>query len=63
MVEKVGFKLVVSSEVNVNLFDIVVYFCGVWILFLLLCLGEENQVYYLVIGESDCMILKFVKFD
>lgn len=62
MVEVVGFMLVGSSEINVNLCDIKDYFNGVWMLFLFNNYEVVDDVKYQVIGESDCMILCFVKF-
>lgn len=61
MVEVVGFKLDVCSEVNVNLCDIKDYFNGVWMLLLINQYDKVDDVKYQVIGESDCMILCFIK--
>lgn len=62
MVESVGFCFVGSSEINVNLKDDVDYEGGVWVLLLIYLNKDKDCVKYEVIGESDCMILKFFKF-
>ncbi|NOY73031.1 MAG: class I SAM-dependent methyltransferase [Gammaproteobacteria bacterium] len=61
LVEKAGFKLVEKSELLANSKDSKDYPQGVWTLPPTLHLGEKNQKHYLTIGESDRMLLKFVK--
>ena len=56
-----GFELVDGSEINANPADTADHPKGVWTLPPSLRLGEENADYYLTIGESDRMTLKFVK--
>lgn len=58
---EVGFELVDGSEINANPADSADHPKGVWTLPPSLRLGEENADYYLTIGESDRMTLKFVK--
>ena len=58
---EVGFELVDGSEINANPADTADHPKGVWTLPPSLRLGEENADYYLTIGESDRMTLKFVK--
>ncbi len=57
----VGFVLVDGSEINANPADTADHPKGVWTLPPSLRLGEEKADYYLTIGESDRMTLKFVK--
>lgn len=59
--EQVGFQLVASSEINANPKDTKDYIKGVYTLPPTLALGLENRDYYLSIGESDRMTLKFIK--
>lgn len=59
--QHVGFELVASSEINANPKDTKDYTKGVYTLPPTLALGLENRDYYLTIGESDRMTLKFVK--
>lgn len=61
VVREVGFELVDGSEINANPADTADHPKGVWTLPPSLRLGEENADYYLTIGESDRMTLKFVK--
>ncbi len=61
LVEKAGFKLVEKSELLANPEDSKNHSKGVWTLPPTLRLGEKNQKKYLTIGESDRMLLKFVK--
>ena len=61
MVEKAGFKLVDSSEINANPKDTKTHPEGVWNLPPVLRGGEEDKDKYLAIGESDRMTLKFIK--
>ena len=60
-VEKHGFELIDKSEINANLKDLKNYEKGVWTLPPRLSEGEKNKSYYLSIGESDRMTLKFKK--
>lgn len=59
--EQVGFQLVASSDINANPQDTKDYAKGVYTLPPTLALGLENRDYYLGIGESDRMTLKFIK--
>lgn len=58
-----GFKLEAKSDINANPKDSANWPRGVWTLPPTLALREENRDYYLSIGESDRMTLKFVKPD
>ena len=59
--ERVGFQLVASSEINANPRDTKNHPKGVYTLPPTLALGLEQRDYYLGIGESDRMTLKFIK--
>ena len=59
--EKVGFRLVSSSEINANPNDTKDHPRGVWTLLPNLRLGDEDRDKYIAIGESDRMTLLFVK--
>lgn len=59
--ERVGFQLVATSEINANPKDTKDYTKGVYTLPPTLALGLEDRDYYLNIGESDRMTLKFMK--
>lgn len=59
--ERVGFQLVASSEINANPRDTKNHPRGVYTLPPTLALGLEQRDYYLSIGESDRMTLKFIK--
>lgn len=61
LAESVGFMFVSKSEINANYLDIANYPEGVWSLPPALRLKENNRAYYLSIGESDRMTLKFQK--
>ncbi len=61
LVEKAGFKLVATSEVNANPKDTKDYPAGVWTLPPTLRLKDQDRAKYLAIGESDRFTLKFVK--
>jgi predicted methyltransferase len=61
LAESVGFKFVSKSEVNANYLDTANYPEGVWTLPPVLRLKDKDRAYYLSIGESDRMTLKFVK--
>lgn len=59
--EQVGFQLVASSEINANPRDSKDYPKGVYALPPTLAMGLTDRDYYLAIGESDRMTLKFTK--
>lgn len=59
--ERNGFKLVASSEVNLNLKDTKNYPKGVYALPPILAMGSKDRDKYISIGESDRMTLKFIK--
>ncbi len=61
LAEKVGFKLLGSSEINANPTDTANHPKGVWTLPPSLRLKEQDKAKYLAIGESDRMTLKFIK--
>jgi predicted methyltransferase len=61
LIERAGFKLVTSSELNANPKDTKDYPSGVWTLPPTLRLGAVDREKYLAIGESDRMTLRFVK--
>jgi len=61
MAEKAGFKLAGKSELLANAKDSRNHPKGVWTLPPRLRLGNEDKAKYLAIGESDRMLLKFVK--
>lgn len=61
MIEKAGFKLVEKSELLANSKDTKNHPEGVWTLLPTLRLGDQQRKQYLAIGESDRMLLKFVK--
>lgn len=59
--EKAGFQFVQSAEFNANARDTHDHPRGVWSLPPSLRLGQQGREYYLGIGESDRMTLKFRK--
>ncbi len=61
LAESVGFKFISKSEINANYNDTANHPEGVWTLPPVLRLKEKNRAYYLSIGESDRMTLKFQK--
>ena len=61
LIEKHGFELVASADVNRNPRDTKDYPEGVWTLPPSLALGAEESATYIEIGESDRLTLKFVK--
>ncbi len=61
MIEKAGFKLVASSEINANPKDTANWPQGVWTLPPTLALGAKDRDRYLAIGEADNFVLKFRK--
>jgi predicted methyltransferase len=61
MIEKAGFRLVATSEINANPRDTKDYPGGVWTLPPTLAGDPADREKYLAIGESDRFTLKFVK--
>lgn len=61
LAQSVGFEFISKSEINANYLDVANYPEGVWSLPPALRLKENNRAYYLSIGESDRMTLKFRK--
>ena len=59
--EKTGFILVDKSDINSNFKDTTDHPKGVWTLPPRFAEGEKNKAFYLSIGESDRMTLKFKK--
>jgi predicted methyltransferase len=60
-VEKAGFKLVASSEVNANPKDTKDWPKGALTLPPQLALGDKDRTKYAAIGETDCMTLRFAR--
>lgn len=61
LVESVGFQFVSKSEINANYLDTANHPEGVWTLPPALRFKDKERPYYLSIGESDRMTLKFKK--
>ncbi|MEC5217805.1 putative methyltransferase [Actimicrobium sp. GrIS 1.19] len=61
MAEKAGFKLVARSDLLANPNDTKDYADGVWTLPPVLTLKDKDRAKYVAIGESDRMLLKFIK--
>jgi len=61
LAEAAGFKLLAKSEVNANPRDTKDYAAGVWTLPPVFRLGQVDRAKYEAIGESDRMVLTFVK--
>lgn len=61
LIEKAGFKLVGTSEVNANPRDTADYPQGVWALPPTYALGDKDHTKYQAIGEADNFVLKFRK--
>jgi len=61
LAKRAGFQLVAKSEINANPKDTKDHPKGVWTLPPTLRLGDQDREKYLAIGESDRMILTFVK--
>ncbi|MET3132098.1 putative methyltransferase [Oxalobacteraceae bacterium GrIS 1.11] len=61
LAEKAGFKLVARSDILSNPKDSKDYANGVWTLPPVLALKDKDKAKYQAIGESDRMLLKFVK--
>ncbi|MAZ47424.1 MAG: methyltransferase [Halobacteriovoraceae bacterium] len=61
LAEALGFEFMAKSEVNANYIDSTNHPEGVWTLPPSLRLKDKKRAYYLSIGESDRMTLKFRK--
>jgi len=61
IMERNGFKLDAKSDLNANPKDTKDHPKGVWTLPPVLALKDEDREKYVAIGESDRMVLKFVK--
>ena len=61
LAEQAGFKLAASSEANANPKDTKDYPDGVWTLPPTFRLKDKDRARYAAIGESDRMLLRFVK--
>lgn len=61
LIEKAGFRLVATSEINANPKDTKDYPRGVWTLPPGYAEGDTDRARYQAIGESDRFTLKFVK--
>ena len=61
LIERHGFALVASSEMNANPRDTANWPKGVWTLPPVLALGKVDRGKYLAIGEADNFVLKFRK--
>ena len=61
LIEKAGFKLVGSSEIDANPRDTADWPKGVWTLPPVLALGQVDRAKYMAIGEADNFVLKFRK--
>ena len=61
LIEKAGFTLVASSEMNANPRDTTHWPHGVWTLPPTLAMGKTDRAKYVAIGEADNFVLKFRK--
>lgn len=61
LIEKAGFRLVASSEINANPRDTADWPKGVWTLPPSYALGPVDHAKYAAIGEADNFVLKFRK--
>ena len=61
LVERAGFRLVATSEIDANPRDTADYPRGVWALPPSLALGDTDRARYQAIGEADNFVLKFRK--
>jgi predicted methyltransferase len=61
LIEKAGFRLVATSEINANPKDTKDHPRGVWTLPPTYAEGDKDRARYQTIGESDRFTLKFVK--
>ncbi|OUI97658.1 class I SAM-dependent methyltransferase [Acetobacter sp. DsW_54] len=63
LIEKAGFRLVGTSEINANPRDTANWPKGVWTLPPTFALGDKDRAKYAAIGEGDNFVLKFEKID
>jgi len=63
LIEKAGFKLLGSSEIDANPRDTANWPKGVWTLPPTFALGDQDHAKYVAIGEGDNFVLKFKKID
>ena len=61
LIEKAGFKLVATSEIDANPKDTKDWVDGVWTLPPTLSQGDKDRDRYLAIGEADNFVMKFRK--
>lgn len=61
LIEKAGFTLVGSSEIDANPRDTADWPKGVWTLPPVLALGQVDRAKYVAVGEADNFVLKFRK--
>ena len=61
LVQRAGFELVGSSEINANPKDTKDWVDGVWTLPPVLTQGDKDRARYVAIGEADNFVLKFRK--
>ncbi len=61
LVERAGFRLVATSEIDANPRDTADYPRGVWTLPPSYALGDKDRARYQAIGEADNFVLKFRK--
>jgi predicted methyltransferase len=61
LIEKAGFKLVASSDIDANPRDTTDWPKGVWTLPPVLAMGNIDRAKYQAIGEADNFVLKFRK--
>ena len=61
LIEKAGFKLVGSSEIDANPKDTTDWPQGVWTLPPTYALGDTDRAKYAAVGEADNFVLKFRK--
>ena len=61
LLQKAGFKLVGSSEIDANPKDTKDWVDGVWTLPPTLSQGDKDRDRYIAIGEADNFVLKFQK--
>lgn len=61
LIERAGFTLAATSDINANPKDTALHKNGVWALPPTLANKDDERAAYLAIGESDRMTLKFVK--
>jgi len=63
LVERAGFKLVATSEIDANPRDTADYPHGVWTLPPTLARGAQDRARYEAIGEADNFVLKFCRVN